>query len=59
MDGVSAYSLRKWAGFNIRRPFNSRARNALIADARSVDPAAFVGEDRRWYAFGEDRGPVS
>ncbi|KAF9550326.1 hypothetical protein CPC08DRAFT_699326 [Agrocybe pediades] len=42
-----------WAEFNIPAPFNSRVRNALKAEARSVRLSNLVGAGGLWYGFGK------
>ncbi|KIY71837.1 hypothetical protein CYLTODRAFT_418553 [Cylindrobasidium torrendii FP15055 ss-10] len=42
-----------WAEFALPTPFNGRVRNALNAEARSVQLSALVGAGGLWYGFGK------
>jgi len=42
-----------YADFTIPPPFNSRVRNALNAEAKSVRLSALVGAGSLWYGFGK------
>ncbi|KAI0248699.1 GINS complex Psf3 component [Lactifluus subvellereus] len=42
-----------YADFTIPPPFNSRVRNALNAEAKSVRLSALVGAGGLWYGFGK------
>jgi len=44
---------RDYADFTVPPPFNSRVRNALNAEAKSVRLSALVGAGGLWYGFGK------
>ncbi len=47
------HSRRDYVDFTIPPPFNSRVRNALNAEAKSVRLSALVGAGGHWYGFGK------
>jgi GINS complex subunit 3 len=42
-----------YTDFTIPTPFNTRVRNALNAEPRSVRLSALVGGGGQWYGFGK------